>query len=237
MRGFLVVVAVCGLLMPVAGCKSTAYTAPVVERGKGRKARAAPPAVERHVVQPGDTLYQIAFEHGLDYRDVARWNGIPNPDLLRIGAVLRLRPPPEAAGTTSRVSAGPQEPAVPETNPESWIWPVRGKLIAAFNEAEGRKGIDIAVPLGTAIQAGAAGRVVYAGQGLRGYGKLTIIRHSKSLLSAYAHQSRVLVKEGDQVVQGQKIGEVGDTDAERSKLHFEIREYGRPVNPDEYLPS
>lgn len=224
-------------MLPQAGCRSTPHPAPVAERGKPRKTRPAPPAAERYVVQTGDTLYRIAFDHGLDYRELARWNGIHNPDVIREGMVLRLGPPAVAGVTPPRASPEPQEPNARDADPEDWIWPVKGKIIADFDEAVGRKGIDIAVPLGTPIQASASGRVVYAGQGLRGYGKLTIIRHSKSLLSAYAHQSRILVKEGDWVTQGQKIGEVGDTDADRAKLHFEIREYGRPVNPDEYLPS
>ncbi len=212
-----------------------------MERGKAQSDRQVRPAAERYLVQPGDTLYKIAFDHGLDYRDLARWNDLRDPDLIHAGATLRLRPPAgnATAGLSgqARAAAAPEAPELPDAEPENWIWPVRGKLIATFNESAGRKGIDIAVPLGTPILAAAPGRVVYAGQGLRGYGKLTIIRHSRSLLSAYAHQSRVLIKEGEAVAQGQKIGEAGDTDAERAKLHFEIREYGKPVNPQDFLPS
>jgi lipoprotein NlpD len=182
-------------------------------------------------VRASDTLYGIAYEHGLDYRELARWNDIRNPDLIHAGALLRLRPPNAAE------PAAPSAMEPPQADPASWAWPVRGRLIAGFNEAEGRKGIDIAAPHGTPIQASADGRVVYAGNGLRGYGKLVIIRHSKSLLSAYAHQARILVREGDPVSRGQRIGLVGDTDADRAKLHFEIRKFGRPVDPHDYLPS
>lgn len=184
---------------------------------------------ERYLVRPGDNLFRIALEHGLDYRDLARWNGIPDPNRIVAGTSLRLHPP--------NGSAFGEETAEVDETPVKWVWPLRGKVIAGFDEAAGRKGIQIAAPYGSPIHAAAAGRVVYAGHGLRGYGKLTIIRHGKALLSAYAHQSRILVKEGDRVTQGQQIGEVGDTDAERAKLHFEIRAYGRPVNPADYLPG
>ncbi|MGQ9684899.1 MAG: murein hydrolase activator EnvC family protein [Thiobacillaceae bacterium] len=130
-----------------------------------------------------------------------------------------------------------EEPVGSEESPVVWVWPVQGKVIATYDEPAGRKGIQLAAPYGTPVLAAASGRVVYAGHALRGYGKLTIIRHNKVFLSVYAHQSRILVKEGDMVAQGQLIGEVGDTDAERAKLHFEIRAYGRPVNPADYLPG
>jgi lipoprotein NlpD len=188
---------------------------------------ASPP--ERHLVRPGENLFRIALEYGLDYRQLARWNGITHPERIIAGTSLRLRPP---AG-----SAVEEEAAEAEETPVIWVWPVRGKVIAEYDESAGRKGIQIAAPYGSPVLAAAAGRVVYAGHGLRGYGKLTIIRHGKALLSAYAHQSKILVKEGDRVAQGQQIGEVGDTDAERAKLHFEIRAYGRPVNPADYLPG
>lgn len=181
------------------------------------------------MVRPGDNLFRIALEHGLDYRELARWNGITQPERIIAGTSLRLRPP---AG-----SATAEEPHDFGETPVEWVWPVKGKVIAAYDELAGRKGIQIAAPYGAPVLAAASGRVVYAGHGLRGYGKLTIIRHGKVFLSAYAHQSRILVKEGDIVVQGQRIGEVGDTDAERAKLHFEIRAYGRPVNPADYLPG
>lgn len=210
----------------MAGCTSTPQAVPVVERGRLTTSEAS---AERYLVRPGDNLYRIALEHGLDYRDLARWNGITNPDRILVGASLRLRPP---AG--SKVAEGTADAGVAEVN---WIWPVQGRVIAEYDESAGRKGIQVAAPYGSPVLAAAAGRVVYAGQGLRGYGKLTILRHGERLLSAYAHQSRILVKEGDLVAQGQKIGEVGDSDAERAKLHFEIREYGRPVNPRIFLPS
>jgi lipoprotein NlpD len=109
--------------------------------------------------------------------------------------------------------------------------------LEGFDEAAGNKGIDIAGSLGTPVLAGAPGRVVYAGEGLRGYGKLIIIKHNQTTLSAYAHHSRILVHEGQTVAQGQKIGEMGSSDSDRVKLHFEIRRFGRPQDPLIYLPK
>lgn len=207
--------------------------APVTERGKTVKAKPATmtPTAGEYRVRPNDTLYVIAYEHGLDYRALARWNDIANPDQIQAGMVLRLRPS-DAADPTAQGVVAP-----PDADPPSWAWPVRGRVIARFAEASARKGIDIAAPYGTPIRASADGQVVYAGNGLRGYGKLVIIRHSRSLLSAYAHQARILVREGERVPRGHMIGLVGDTDTDRAKLHFEIRKFGRPVDPEDYLPS
>lgn len=218
------VLLICGLL--IGGCASTPQRAPVVERGK---LPASAATAERYLVKAGDNLYRIALEHGLDYRDLARWNGLSNPDRIIAGTSLRLRPP---GGSAVEVEAIESVQA-----PLKWVWPVQGRVIAEYDQNAGRKGIQVAAPYGSPVIAAAAGRVVYAGHGLRGYGKLTILRHGERLLSAYAHQSRILVREGDLVSQGQLIGEVGDSDADRAKLHFEIREYGRPLNPRDYLPS
>ena len=117
-----------------------------------------------------------------------------------------------------------------------WSMPAQGKLIAQFSEAANRKGIDIAGKLGQPVLASSSGKVVYSGSGLRGYGKLIIIKHNKTYLSAYAHNNLVLVKEGQSVTRGQKIAEMGSTDADQVKLHFEVRRLGKPVDPAKYLP-
>lgn len=117
-----------------------------------------------------------------------------------------------------------------------WSMPTSGKLIGEFSESANRKGIDIAGKLGQPINASAPGKVVYSGSGLRGYGKLVIIKHNKTFLSAYAHNDQVLVKEGESVVRGQKIAEMGNTDTDQVKLHFEVRRLGKPVDPAKYLP-
>ncbi|MDX8380170.1 MAG: peptidoglycan DD-metalloendopeptidase family protein [Gallionella sp.] len=121
-------------------------------------------------------------------------------------------------------------------NALQWILPTQGKLISGFSESANRKGIDIAGKLGQAIYASAPGKVVYSGSGLRGYGKLLIIKHNKKFLSAYAHNNKLLVKEGQVVKRGQKIAEMGKTDSDRVKLHFEVRRLGKPVDPANYLP-
>jgi lipoprotein NlpD len=208
----------------LAGCANTPQTAPIVTRGDAPLADTRP---SHHVVQPGENLYRIALERGLDYRDLARWNDLKDPDRLLGGTRLRLQPPSPEAGMAT----------VPMAGPVRWSWPGQGKGIADFDPGRGRKGLRIAAPYGSPVRAAADGQVIYTGQALRGYGKLTIIRHSPALLSAYAHQARIDVREGDRVVQGQAIGAVGDSDAERAMLHFEIREYGRPVNPKNYLPD
>ena len=159
------------------------------------------------------------------------------------------RPEPKA-DTRNSESASPSSSASPSTSstpPASppaaadaerldWAWPTKGKIISGFSDTANLKGIDIAGTAGQAIHASAAGRVVYAGSGLRGYGKLIIIKHNATYLSAYAHNREILVKEGQQVTRGQKIAEMGNTDADQVKLHFEIRRQGKPMDPTKYLP-
>lgn len=262
-----------GLLVALlAGCGSTRTAAPVRDANsrpsKIVSARIPPaktpaPAPAGHYrVQAGDTLYKIAFEQGLDYRDLALWNRLSDPDRILIGDLLRTTAPKPLV-TTVALPAEPAvstrhivpEPAVsprplpaeptarpvvmpdpPEGPPDTWTWPSHGPMLARFGEGIS-KGIDIGGPRGQAVHAAAPGRVVYAGSGLRGYGKLIIIRHGKTLLSAYAHNARILVTEGQTVMRGQTIAEMGDSDTDRVKLHFEIREYGKPVDPLNYLPK
>lgn len=144
-----------------------------------------------------------------------------------------LKPVPVApqppAGTPPAATPAPQADA-------AWLWPASGAVIAGFSEAT-NKGVDIAGKPGDPVIASAAGKVVYSGAGLRGYGKLVILKHDDQYLTAYAHNQNLLVKEGDEVSKGQRIAELGSTDADRPKLHFEIRRQGRPVDPMQYLPS
>lgn len=135
-----------------------------------------------------------------------------------------VKPAPEPETKTEVKAAGNS----------NWIWPTKGKLIAGFNDA-GNKGIDIAGSMGQSIHAAAAGKVIYSGSDLRGYGKLVIVKHNATYLSVYAHNSQILVKEGQQVSQGQKIAEMGNTDSNTVKLHFEIRQQGKSVDPNKYL--
>lgn len=173
-------------------------------------------------------------------------------------------PPPKAAAPAPKPAAAPAEkpvvtdkPVAPETAKPAapaaeepadktaapvddeaveWSWPAKGKVLANFNDA-GSKGVDIAGEQGQPVYAAAPGKVVYSGSGLRGYGKLIIIKHNKTYLSAYAHNSQLLVKEGQAIAKGQKIAEMGNSDTDKVKLHFEIRKLGRPVDPAKYLPA
>lgn len=151
----------------------------------------------------------------------------------RPGAGPVPAPAPEPAPAAP--PAGKTDADIDDEDKVEWGWPVRGKILAGFSEAS-NKGLDIAGKLGDPVIAAAPGRVVYSGSGLRGYGKLVIIKHNKTYLSAYAHNKDILVKEGQSVVKGQKIAEVGNTDTDAPKLHFEIRKLGKPVDPTRFLP-
>ncbi|OON62005.1 peptidase M23 [Massilia sp. KIM] len=143
-------------------------------------------------------------------------------------AVQPVQPAPAVVAAPS-VAAGDEEKL-------SWMWPSEGRIIATFDEGR-NKGIDIAGRPGQAVVAAGAGKVMYAGSGIRGYGNLVIVKHSNSLLSAYAHNRKIVVKEGDNVAKGQLIAEMGDSDADLVKLHFEIRQQGKPVDPSRFLPG
>jgi len=300
-----VLAAVLALLL-VYGCGSTRRQAPVIDRKPAAAKPAvkpAPAAVTRdadqrpdyYTVRRGDTLYTIALDHGLDYRELVEWNNITNPNVIRVGQQLRLKAPVSGAvatplktapavGGTPVASAPPvasveavksqpkavkvpysdqalaqlsgaqlkpaetvvakleprlaEKPAVSEEDDEKvdWGWPAGGKLLSAFNESTNLKGIGIAGKPGQPVIASAPGKVLYSGDGIRGYGKLVIIKHNKAYLSVYAHNSQLLVKEGQNVVKGQRIAEMGNTDSSQIKLHFEIRRFGKPIDPIKLLP-
>lgn len=131
--------------------------------------------------------------------------------------------------------AEPAQAAVPDDENIAWVWPAEGKIVSTFGD--GKRGIDIAGKLGQPVVAAGAGKVLYAGSGIRGYGNLVIVKHSNNLLSAYAHNKTIFVKEDQNVSKGQKIAEMGNSDSEEVKLHFEIRHQGKPVDPTRFLPS
>lgn len=220
-----------------------------------------------YTVQPGDTLIRIGLEHGQSWKDIARWSNLTNPNLIEVGQVVRVVPPgvvdaegtrpvtsttvqpvtlpPAGSATTTPVvppvAVAPVEPAKSvgsggDASGLGFIWPASGSVIAGFNEAT-NKGVDIAGKAGDPILAAADGRVVYAGAGLRGYGHLVILKHNNTYLTAYAHNQKLLVKEDQNVKKGQKIAEMGSSDADRVKLHFEVRRQGKPVDPSRYLPA
>jgi lipoprotein NlpD len=205
-----------------------------------------PPGYYR--VKKGDTLARIALDHGQAPRDVAQWNTAANPsfnpNVIEVGDLVLIRAPagtkPAKAVDTKPASAKADEPAPEPTKPEivaepgiRLSWPAKGKVSAEFSETN--KGIDIAGKVGEPVLAASDGKVVYAGNSLRGYGNLVIVKHDNTYLTAYAHNSKLIVKEGDAVRKGQKIAEMGDTDTTSARLHFELRVNGKPVNPTPYL--
>ena len=292
-----------GLLV---GCAAPQpHRAPVEERAPAPAAPGVQPAgVEAkpsanegvrpgaYAVRPGDTLIRIALDHGVSWRDLARWNGLDNPNLIEVGQVLRVAAPgavdalaskpispvrtesrPLDARTAAGTAAGPiagspagSSPAAGASQPAvvpapaatssapvaassaaqgtanlpdgelAWSWPAAGPLAAGFDEQR-NKGLAISGKPGDAVLAAADGRVMYAGSGLRGYGNMVIIKHNETYLSAYAHNQALLVKEDQVVRKGQRIAEMGSTDADQVKLHFEIRRKGKPIDPAKLLPT
>ena len=215
-----------------------------------------------YTVKPGDTLLRISLEHGQSLQEVVRWNQLENPNRIEVGQVLRVVPPvssevvvkpvakpqvvtspasaPQAAASepatpTSAPASAVSKPALPEDD-INWIWPANGTILAGFDEVK-NKGVDIGGKAGEPVLAAADGRVVYVGAGLRGYGNLIILKHNNVYLTAYAHNQTLLVKEDQSVLKGQKIAEMGSSDADRVKLHFEVRRQGKPVDPTKYLPA
>ena len=238
-------------LMLLVAC-STPRTKPasVFDRSGGSVSyEPAPPGYYR--VKKGDTLARIALDHGQAPRDVTQWNKDENPNfnpnVIEVGDLVLIKPPAstKAAKPVEKKSTLSLEKADAPAQAESakfevvaepgirLSWPAKGKVTGEFNETN--KGIDIAGKVGEPVLAAADGKVVYAGNSLRGYGNLVIVKHDNTYLTAYAHNSKLLVKEGDSVRKGQKIAEMGDTDANAPKLHFELRVNGKPVNPTPYL--
>ncbi|HEY7672315.1 MAG TPA: peptidoglycan DD-metalloendopeptidase family protein [Gammaproteobacteria bacterium] len=209
------------------------------------------PRAQAHVVQAGETLYTIAWRHGVDYRLLARWNNIRDPDFIVAGQRLRLTPPASSAAgaggsratsstpaSTSRSRPAPPVPPPPVLPPPQWQWPTQGPLVYRYgNKAEIASGIGIGGRQGQTVSAAAAGRVVYAGSGLAGYGQLVIIKHNDTYLSAYGHNGRLLVVQGQEVRRGDKIAEMGLGPKRQPRLHFEIRRNGAPVDPLPYIGS
>jgi lipoprotein NlpD len=216
-------------------------------------------------VRSGDTLTKIALEHGQAWRDIAKWNGLDNPNVIEVDQVLRVVPPSVDAGnrgaakpaanvasntvsnpvTNPAVNAAPVSasastpaPVTAATNDDNLVfaWPHPGQVLSGFDEAK-NKGLDFAGKAGDPVLAAADGKVVYAGSGLRGYGNLVILKHNNTYLTAYAHNQTLLVKEDQTVQKGQRIAEMGSSDADRVKLHFEIRKQGKPVDPAKLLPA
>lgn len=205
--------------------------------GSGSSWQAKP---EQHIVRKGETLFSIAWRYGRDPAAVARWNGLGDGSLIYPGQVLRLTPPSGASQRTAstRTSNRQSLPSIPAQPPPPWGWPTRGRIAVEFGGKPGSgTGVLIDGRGGQAVVAAASGRVVYAGGGLIGYGQLIILKHNDTYLSAYGHNAKLLVKEGQAVRKGQQIATMGEGPERKPRLHFEIRRNGEPVNPRQYLPA
>ena len=247
------------LLVAMTGCAGPHRPAPVYDRYN--PAEKAPPY---YVVSRGDTLFSIAWRYGFDVKRLANANNISPPYTIYPGQAIELKessvtaaakPKPAPSRKTVRVPAAKpsavakaatkvpavvapkQRPSPVASNNESWRWPVNGPLVRGFvATGQAHKGIDIKGKMGEPVKASRSGVVVYAGSGLVGYGNLLILKHSERYLSAYGHNRRLLVKEGEQVKAGQIIAELGDSGTDSAKLHFEVRVNGKPVDPLKLLP-
>ncbi len=247
--------------LALSGCSNKGRLAPVDDHsiGGARGTTRVLPGAENagkpgyYTVKPGDTLIRIGMDNGQSWRDIIRWNKLDNPNLIETGQVLRVAPPapdvavvrPATSSTATAptpVASAPAAPPVAPAGPSaaedaiSFQWPARGNLISGFDESK-NKGLDIGGKVGDPVLAAADGRVVYAGAGLRGYGNLIILKHNNTYLTAYAHNQALLVKEDQVIKRGQKIAEMGNSDADQVKLHFEIRRQGKPVDPAKYLSA
>ncbi len=195
-----------------------------------------------HIVRSGETLFSIAFRYGKRPEDLARWNRLGSGNLIHPGQRLRLKPPSGSSSsrTTTRASrpAPKPLPQIPAQPSPKWKWPTSGRINVEFGAKPGPgTGVLINGKTGQPIVAAASGRVVYAGSGLIGYGQLIILKHNDTYLSAYGYTASLLVKEGDQVKQGQRIATMGEGPERKARLHFEIRRNGEPVNPRQFLPA
>ncbi|MDK1022932.1 MAG: peptidoglycan DD-metalloendopeptidase family protein [Gammaproteobacteria bacterium] len=237
------------ILSATAGCQETGGLVPVVETGE-RKSVWSNQSV--HEVRAGETLYSIAWRYGMDYRELAKSNNIESPFTIFVKQRLKLRPSKPGYKNTVGSNRGMKlvKKAPVETRPRKqvisasgvkWYWPLDGKVVNGFSlQGNINKGLDIAGKNGQPVTSAAAGTVVYAGGGLRGYGKLVIVKHDDHYLSAYGNNSDILVKEGDKVRHGKVIAKLGSNGSDGSGnevLHFEIRRDGKPVDPLGYLPK
>lgn len=260
------VLSLCGCSSSVKAPVDSRANTPAAEKQAGYSQSNAPSSSTKqtsdyHVVIKGDTLYSIAWRYNHDYRDVARWNDISNNYVIYPGQFIRLKPDPRKATplqpgpviakkktsteqntskatlSSGKVKTDTRPKASKGTKDEIlWIWPTQGKLVK-LNTPTAKKGVDIAGRAGQQVNAAAGGDVVYSGSGLLGYGKLIIIKHNDTFLSAYAHNEKLFAKEGEKVKAGQQIATMGLGNKGRPILHFEIRKDGTPVNPLQHLPK
>lgn len=250
----------------IAACSSRHTPAPVVEVSASiplTKNLKNNIKSSEYIVRKGETLYSISWRADIDVRTLAKYNNISSPYQIYPGQKIFLKATsskanknkPVAKKTTKSKAKARKKPVAQRKKQaygenvdrekvdlnqkvRTWQWPAKGKIIKGYSSAkQGNKGIDIEGQRNDPIKSAADGKVVYAGNALRGYGRLIIVKHNDDYLSAYAHNDTILVKENQEVKQGQTIARMGDTDAQRVMLHFEVRFRGKSVNPLKYLPK
>ncbi|SFI11215.1 LysM domain-containing protein [Collimonas sp. OK307] len=216
-----------------------ALTACSTPSGSDTSGTAQPSGPGYYTAQKGDTLSSIARKFQLSNSTIINWNKLSDPNDIKVGQVLRVASQgARDSGTTTPRSvdnSAAANAASDEKDKIDWTWPASGKSTGGLGQ--GKKGIDIFGELGQPVLAAAAGKVMYSGSGIRGYGNLVIVKHNSNLLSIYAHNKTIVVKEGQMVGKGQQIAEMGKSDSNSVKLYFEIRRQGKPVDPSRYLPS
>ena len=193
---------------------------------------------QTHIVRTGETLFSISWRYGKTTADLARWNRLGDGSLIYPGQVLRLTPGARSASRSTPTRREPRPlPQIPTQPAPKWSWPTKGRVNVEFGAKPGTgTGVLINGKAGQAIYAAASGRVVYAGGGLIGYGKLIILKHNDTYLSAYGYNASLWAREGAQIKKGQQIATMGEGPERKPRLHFEIRRNGKPVNPRPFLP-
>lgn len=236
-------------LLLISGCGSVTYMAPINTLDQPPSYR-----ITSHIVAKQETLYSIAWRYTMDVNDLGQINGLSAPYTVYPGQQLNLditlapkaiskKQTDKSKLVITRSKSAPSQTLsknspIGKRTSLAWRWPVRGPVVTRFaGENTLSKGVDIKVEKGHPVLAAESGTIVYAGTGLRGYGKLLIVKHNENYLSAYAHNDRLLSAEGEKVKAGQKIAETGSSGTDSGKLHFEIRLNGKPVDPLRYLPK
>lgn len=234
-----------GLVICLGATMSACVTTPS-NVSKSRKADAQ----GMYRVKSGDTLGLIAQANGVRYTDIMTWNGLRDPNYLKVGWVLRVKPNAKnnpSLGSEPNVIAIPKPTQTTVSDPEiksntaitntvSWLWPHSGSIVRGFDGTL-TKGIVLGGDKGSAVLAASSGEVIYAGNSLRGYGNMVVIRHNDTWSSVYANNQTLLVTQGERVVAGEKIATMGDTDASRVQLYFEVRQNAKPIDPLKVLPN
>ena len=224
------------------GCRhrASSFLAVLLSAALLASCSSSPGRRDTYTVKRGDTLSAIARSYKIDWRDLARWNGVGRDYVIHPGQVLKLYPSRGRVAQARTTASPARQTAIeraPIAVPVQWQWPVSGGTATLTSRPNGGQGLTVSGQLGEEIHAAAAGRVVYTGSGMLGYGQLVIVKHNETFLSAYGHTQSVAVHEGDAVAAGQRIATMGAGPQGDAMLYFEIRINGTPGNPLSFLPQ